>query len=131
MLLKEITYTDFNGAKRTEEFAFNFTRKEMMDMQSSVRGGLAAQLDSISRSQDLNLSYKMMAELILDAYGIKDDDARVHRKTEEIREEFAQSAACDQLIWDLLNGKDTDLQDFLMGCVPPEMVVGKEIVEPS
>lgn len=128
MLTRTIKYTDFNGAERSEEFHFNFTRKEMLDMQSSVRGGLAAQLDSISKSDDLSLAYKMTAELILDAYGIKDDEARVHRKTPEIRELFAQSAACDQLIWDLLNGSENDISNFMMGCVPPEMVVGSDIV---
>ena len=35
MLKKTITYTDYNGVERTEDFYFNLTRAELMEMHSS------------------------------------------------------------------------------------------------
>ena len=32
MLKKTITYTDYDGLERTEEFRFNLTKAELMDM---------------------------------------------------------------------------------------------------
>ena len=40
MYKKTVTYTDFNGVERTEDFYFNFTKAELIDMQLSTDGGL-------------------------------------------------------------------------------------------
>ena len=33
MLTKTITYTDYNGAERTEKFYFNLTQTELLDLE--------------------------------------------------------------------------------------------------
>ena len=52
MLKKSITYTDFNGEKRTEDFYFNLSRAELTEMQMSVNGGMSEYLQKIINSQD-------------------------------------------------------------------------------
>lgn len=41
MLKKTITYTDYNGNERKEDFYFNLNKAEIMRMEMSTRGGLA------------------------------------------------------------------------------------------
>ena len=40
MLKKTITYPDYNGGSRTEDFYFNLTQAEVTEMELSVDGGL-------------------------------------------------------------------------------------------
>ena len=40
MLKKTITYTDYNGAERTEDFYFNLSKAEITEMEMGVKGGL-------------------------------------------------------------------------------------------
>ena len=42
MLKKTITYTDYDGRERTEDFYFNLNKAELTEMELSVKGGLAA-----------------------------------------------------------------------------------------
>ena len=44
MLKKTITYKDYNGTERTEDFYFNLTKAEVMEMEMSTSGGLARTL---------------------------------------------------------------------------------------
>ena len=49
MLKKTVTYTDYNGSERTEDFYFNLTKAEIMEMELSTSGGLAEMLRRSSR----------------------------------------------------------------------------------
>ena len=40
MYKKTVTYTDFDGVERTEDFWFNFTKAEITEMQLMTDGGL-------------------------------------------------------------------------------------------
>ena len=39
MIKKTITYTDYNGLERTEDFWFNITEAEALEMEMSTTGG--------------------------------------------------------------------------------------------
>mgnify|MGYP007065598478 CR=1 FL=1 len=40
MLKKTVTYTDYNGVERTEDFYFNLTRSELIEMHLTTEGGM-------------------------------------------------------------------------------------------
>ena len=52
MLKKTITYTDYNGLERTEDFYFNLTQAEILDMEMSYPGGLGEMLMGIVNAKD-------------------------------------------------------------------------------
>ena len=54
MLKKTITYTDYNDRVRTEDFYFNLSKAEIMDMEMSVEGGLTQMIYKITAAQDYN-----------------------------------------------------------------------------
>ena len=39
MLKKTIPYTDYNGVERVEDFYFNLSKAESMEMELSIPGG--------------------------------------------------------------------------------------------
>lgn len=117
MLKKTITYTDYNGITRTEDFYFNLTKAEIMEMQLSTNGGLDVMIKKIIDSQDAPSIIKIFKELILKAYGEKSDDGKRFVKSKEISEGFAQTEAYSQLFMELAT--DTDAASkFVNGIVP-------------
>lgn len=52
MIKKTITYNDYNGVERTEDFYFNLSEAEVMEMELGVTGGMAEMLQRIVQAQD-------------------------------------------------------------------------------
>ena len=93
MLKKTITYEDFNGVERKEDFYFNLSKAEIMEMQFGTVGGLDVMLKKIIDAKDVKSIMDTFKMLILKAYGIKSDDGRRFIKSEEISKEFEQTEA--------------------------------------
>ena len=64
MLKKTITYTDYNGVERTEDFYFNLSKAEVMEMEMSTTGGLAEMINRIVAAQDAPAIIKIFKDLI-------------------------------------------------------------------
>ena len=45
MLKKTIKYTDYNGVERTEDFYFNITKAEAIEMEMTTTGGMSAMIE--------------------------------------------------------------------------------------
>ena len=67
MLKKTITYIDYNGNERTEDFYFNLTKAELMEMEMSITGGLVEAIKNIVAAQDAPSIIKIFKDLILKA----------------------------------------------------------------
>ena len=48
MLKKTMTYTDFDGNERTEDFYFNLSKAEVTEMELGVTGGMTQLLNKNS-----------------------------------------------------------------------------------
>ena len=117
MLKKTITYTDYNGITRTEDFYFNLTKAEIMEMQLSTNGGLDVMIKKIIDSQDAPSIIKIFKELVLKAYGEKSADGKRIVKSEEISNGFAQTEAYSQLFMELATDADAAAA-FVNGIIP-------------
>ena len=117
MLKKTITYTDYNGAERKEDFYFNLTKAEIMEMEMSISGGLTEMINRIVAAQDAPAIVKIFKELILKAYGEKSPDGKRFIKSEELATEFAQTEAYSQLFMELATDADA-ASAFVNGIVP-------------
>ena len=98
MLKKTITYTDYNDRVRTEDFYFNLSKAEIMDMEMSVEGGLTQMINKITAAQDYNALYKFFTNLIRKAYGEKSEDGKRFVKSEDISDSFTQTEAYSVLL---------------------------------
>ena len=117
MLKKSITYTDYNGTERTENFYFNLSKAEIMEMEMSTAGGLAERIQRIVETQDAPEIIKIFKELILKAYGEKSGDGKRFIKNAELTEAFAQTEAYSNLFMELATDAEAASQ-FVNGIVP-------------
>ena len=120
MIKKNITYTDYNGVERKEDFYFNLTKAEIMEMEMSTMGGLAEMIQRIVAAQDQPAIIKIFKELIIKAYGVKSPDGKRFIKNDEIVEEFIQTEAFSQLFMELATNAD-EAAKFVNGIVPADM----------
>lgn len=120
MLREKITYKDYNGNERTEEFLFNLTKAEIMEMELSTAGGLAEMITKIVNTQDVPAIIKIFKELILKAYGEKSADGKRFIKSEELSVAFSQTEAYSELFMKLAQDADYAAK-FVNGIVPAEM----------
>lgn len=117
MLKKTITYTDYNGNERTEDFYFNLTEAEIMEMEMSTAGGLAESIQRIAAAQDAPSIIKIFKDIVLKAYGVKSADGKRFIKNSAIREEFEQTEAYSKLFMELATDENA-AAEFVNGIVP-------------
>lgn len=120
MLKKTITYTDYDGVERTEDFYFNFTEAELMEWQLVTNGGLTNYVQKIVDAKDQPRLITLFKELLLKAYGIKSEDGRRFIKSEKISEEFSQNPAYSILYMELVTD-DKLAADFVNGIIPAKL----------
>lgn len=120
MLKKEITYTDYDGNKRTENFYFNLTKPELIKWQAYMQGNLVEKLTAIVKSGDTGLIMKTYEELIKKSYGEKSEDGKFFDKSEKISERFMQSAAYEVMFLDLFT-KEGEAEAFINGIIPADL----------
>lgn len=126
MLKKTITYTDFNGVERTEDFYFNLTKAEIAEMELEVPGGMTTMIERITKTQDTPSLIKVFKELILRSYGKKSDDGRRFIKNKELVEEFKDSEAYSELFMELATNAEA-ASAFVNGITPKISEAAKKI----
>lgn len=112
MLKKTITYIDLNGIKRTEDFYFDMTKREIIKMQVSTKGGYDVQLKSIAADLNGALIMEFFENFINKAYGEKSEDGRRFMKSEEISRAFMETPAYEVLFEELVTD-DKAAADFV------------------
>lgn len=117
MLKEIITYTDYNGEERTEEFLFNLTKAEVTEMEMSTEGGLGQQLGEIVKSKDKAKIISTFKDIILKSHGVKSPDGKRFIKNDEVRENFAQTEAYSELFMKLATDTDAAI-NFVNGIMP-------------
>lgn len=120
MIKETITYTDYNGVERKEDFYFNLTKAEIMELEMSTKGGLAEMIQRIVAAQDQPAIIKIFKDLIIKAYGVKSPDGKRFIKNTEVVEEFVQTEAFSQMFMKLATDADAAAK-FVNGIVPADM----------
>ena len=116
MLKKSITYKDYNGVERTEDFYFNFTEAECMELEMGTTGGLTEMIEKIVNAKDSPAIIKVFKDIILKAYGEKSADGRQFIKSEEISKAFSQTEAYSILFMELATNTEA-ASEFINGIV--------------
>lgn len=120
MIKKTVTFTDYNGFERTEDFYFNLTKAEVMTMQYSTAGGLDVMLKKLVATNDMPSIIKVFKELVLNAYGVKSPDGRKFIKNDEVRADFEQTEAYSTIFMELATD-DKAAAEFINGIVPKDL----------
>lgn len=120
MIKKTITFTDYNGIERTENFYFNLTEAELTEMELSTVGGYQQYVQNVIDAKDGPSLIRLFKDLIMRTYGVKSPDGREFRKSEEISRSFAQTEAYSKLFMELATDSKA-AADFVNGVVSDDM----------
>lgn len=120
MLKKTITYTDFNDVERKEDFYFNLSKAELVEMELGTAGGFGVMMDRVIAAQDTPTLMAIFKDIIMKAYGEKSADGRRFIKSKELSEAFTQTGAYSVLVMEML--KDSKkAAEFFNSIVPANM----------
>lgn len=117
MLKKTITYTDYNGNERTEDFWFNISKVEAIEIQAEYNGDFEEMILRLTSEQDMKKIIEIFQYIVLKAYGQKSLDGRRFVKTPELQNEFAQTEAYVNLFMELAGNAD-EAARFIRGIMP-------------
>lgn len=120
MLKKSITYVDYNGDSRTEDFYFNLSNAELIELEAEYTGGFSEYLERLISDRDSKKIFEVIKNLVTRSYGEKSDDGRRFVKSKETAEAFAQTEAYSVLLMELMSGEDA-IVAFLTGLIPSEL----------
>jgi isopentenyl diphosphate isomerase/L-lactate dehydrogenase-like FMN-dependent dehydrogenase len=128
MLKKTITYQDYNGKELTEDFYFNLSKAELVELELSREGGLMESLQKIIADKDGAVIIAEFKKIVLQAYGEKSADGKRFIKNDEVREAFSQTEAYSQLFFELATN-DGAAAAFIQGIVPEGLNDVKDAME--
>lgn len=117
MYVKTVTYMDFNETERTEDFYFNLTEMECMELEIGVEGGMIETMEKLMGSVQPKEIMDIFKNIVLTAYGVKSADGRRFIKTPEVKEEFAQTPAYSIIFMELMQDAKA-AAEFMRGIVP-------------
>ena len=118
MLKKSITYENYNGETITEDFYFNLTKVECIELEfDDNHSTLSDSIHTLIDAKDMGTVIRVIKKIVLTAYGIKSPDGKRFVKSDELREAFEQSPAFEELYWSLVTNAD-DAAEFIAGIVP-------------
>ena len=119
MIKWPITYTDYEGEKRTENGWFHLSKTELMEMELS-NYGMERMLNKITAERDNYQIFKTLKNIVLKAYGEKSPDGRSFLKSSERTKLFEQSAAFDELMMSFFEDSSR-AAEFIRGLVPQDV----------
>lgn len=126
MLKKAITYTDFNGEELTEDFYFNLTKAELIELEMAFEGGLSEGLKKIVASKDGNAIMQEFKRIILTSYGQRTDDGKRFVKNQTLRDEFESTEAYSVLFVEIVTDPDK-AADFVRGIMPQDLMARAQL----
>lgn len=123
MIKKTIKYTDYDGVERTEDFYFNLSKPELMEMDMSASGGMEKMIKRIIDTQDSQKIIEIFKEIIFRSYGEKSDDGKRFIKVRDghkLAEDFVQTEAYNELYMELATD-DKAASEFINGVIPQSL----------
>lgn len=117
MYKKTITYKDYNGEERTEDFYFHLNQAELTKMQLEIPGGLTGMIDRITKRKSGPDIMEVFNTLIGKSYGVKSPDGRKFVKSKEILDDFLQTEAYNVFFMELVTSADA-ASDFFNQIIP-------------
>lgn len=130
MLKKRIKYTDYDGNEREEDFYFNLSKAELIELELTTEGGLEQMIQKITDTRDMPKLIELFKRLILMSYGEKSENGKRFIKSKELSDAFAQTEAYSELFMELATD-DKAASDFVNGIVPQGLAEDERLNHPA
>lgn len=106
MYRKTITYTDFNGTERTEDFYFHMTQAEILKMEYSQEGGMTNVIQKIIETEETTKLLPLFETVVRMSYGKRSVDGRHFEKKPEYTDQFLASEAYSNMFVEFMMNAD-------------------------
>lgn len=120
MIKKTISYVDYDGNEREEDFYFNLSKAELTELELSTSGGLQKMIENIIKTKDVPRIIEIFKKIIVISYGVKSPDGRRFIKSKELTDEFTQTEAYSILFMELSTDADA-AANFIAGVIPADL----------
>lgn len=121
MLVKSITYTDYKGNNRTEDFYFNLSESEVVEMEYGIEDHLSNHLQKIAKTNNEVELVKFFKAFVLKCYGeVSPDGKRFVKNDGALAKEFAETEAYNVLFMELARDSKAAAA-FVNGVLPKNM----------
>lgn len=121
MLKKTIVYYDYDGNERSENFYFNLSKAEVMEMEFSFTGGMTNVIEQMVNTQDTVRIIELFKKIIMAAYGEKSADGKRFMKIgpdgRRLAEGFVETEAYSELFMELVSDPKK-FADFIAAVIP-------------
>ena len=118
MWKETITYTDYFGEERTEDFRFHLSQAECAERQMKYAGGGYAEfLRKIIDAKDSEKIVEYFKQFLLDSYGEISSDGRRFMKSPELSKAFSETEAYN-ILYMRLATDDKFAAEFVKGVLP-------------
>lgn len=121
MLKKTIVYHDYDGNERSENFYFNLSKAEVMEMEFSFTGGMTNVIEQMVNTQDTARIMELFKKIIMAAYGEKSADGKRFMKIgpdgRRLAEGFVETEAYSELFMELVSDPKK-FADFIAAVIP-------------
>ena len=124
MYVKTITYNDFLGNERTEDFYFNLTEAEIIEwLSTNEEYTLDKVIDDMRKKMNVKGILDASKELIYKAYGELSLDGRRYIKSKEVKDNFMEPNAYSALFMELATDAKKAAQ-FFNAIIPKDLAEG-------
>lgn len=117
MYKERIKYQDYNGTERDEDFYFDLSEAEVMEMDLITPGGLGQMLQNIVDSKDAAGMITEFKKILLKSYGEKSPDGKKFIKSKEATENFMYSPVYSMMFMKLATD-DQYASTFINAIIP-------------
>lgn len=126
MIKKTVHYNNFDGDPIVEVMYFHIKKSEIfdnLDLEEEF-SSLQKQIDGLEREltkPEIMQVLALVKRLLKLSYGVRSEDAKHHRKSPEIWDDFFSSNAYDTILFELFE-EPKQAVDFMIGIMPKELV---------
>lgn len=135
MYQKTITYHQLDGTEITDNFYFNLSKPELMNMMiDDFDGDPVEELTRIMNTKNTKAMIKFVETIIRRSYGEKSADGKRFVKSDELTKAFMETEAYEKFFMELFeDASGKAIADFITGIVPSDMrdAVNKAIADNS
>lgn len=116
MRKENITYTDYNGEIRSEDYYFNMSKADVMKLEMTTEGGMEGYINKIINERDQKKIVDLFCDIIEMSYGIKTLDGGFDKDPAHFKK-FKQTEAYSELFMKLATDADY-AAEFINGIMP-------------
>lgn len=110
MIVKEITYLNFDGVEVTKEARFHAYKSVLLEITSRI--------EKLTNIEDMDVAFPILKNILVETYGELRGDLFV--QSDEVKDKLRYTNMLDELVFNLLSDPQ-ELVDFMVGMMPNEV----------